>query len=303
MANNDLNQIRIFSKVAQLQSFTKAAVALGLEKSTISTKISQLESRLGIRLLQRTTRSVSLTEAGSHYLSYCEQALDALQMGDDFIAGLSHIPTGHLRVSTPHDLINFIMPTVITPFLQRYPEVSLEMVQSSEMVDLIRENFDIAIRASPDAIQDSSLIYRKVYQSELVLVASQAHIEQYGLAQNPEELVVQPSVGVMNDNRNGQNPAVIYWRDQKVVLKHRFAVNNMSSIRQAIMADLGFGIVSKNMIHQELAQQQLIQISPHIRIKEMALYVVYPSRSGQPAKLKAFVDALMQWGEIMRGNP
>ncbi len=294
MANNDLNQIRIFSKVAQLQSFTKAAAALGVEKSTVSTKINQLESRLGIRLLQRTTRSVNLTEAGSQYLSYCEQALSALQLGDDFIAGLSHIPKGRLRVSAPHDLVDFIMPTVITPFLQQYPQVQLEIIQSNQFVDLIKENFDIAIRSSREAIQDSSLIYRKIYQAELSLVASREHIEQYGVAKNPDELAAQPSVGVINENND--NSLFIHWQEQKVLLKHRFAVNSMTSIRIAIKASLGFGIISKNMIRKELAQQQLIEISSDIRIKPTALYLVYPSRSGQPAKLKAFVDALVQWG-------
>ncbi|MFT4929481.1 MAG: DNA-binding transcriptional LysR family regulator [Phenylobacterium sp.] len=299
MANNDLNQIRIFSKVAQLQSFTKAAIALGIEKSTVSSKISQLESRLGIRLLQRTTRSVSLTEAGSQYLSYCEQALAALQMGDDYIADLSQTPAGRLRVSTPHNLVDFLMPTVITPFLQRYPQVSLEMVESSEIVDLIKDNFDIAMRTSSQQIPDSSLIYRKIYQAEMVLVASRQHIEQYGVAQNPQQLVAQPSVGVINENSDGQSQFFVHWKEQKVALKYRFAVNNMNSIKQAIKADLGFGIVSKNMIRQELAQGQLIEVSSDIRIRPTALYVVYPSRSGQPAKSKAFVDAMMQWG---RGN-
>ena len=298
MANNDLNQIQIFSKVAQLRSFTKAAEALGLEKSTVSTKISQLESRLNIRLLQRTTRSVSLTEEGATYLSYCEQALAALQMGDDFIRELSQVPSGRLRVSVPQNLVDFILPTVITPFLQQYPKVNLEMIQSNHQVDLIKDNFDIAIHSSADEIQDSSLIYRKIRHSDWVLVASSQHIAEYGLATTVQELLSQPCVGLVNERGQGQAKTLLNWQGQRVALKHRFAVNNMNSAILAIRAGLGFGLVPKGMVARELRSQELVEVDIDISIKSTALYVVYPSRSGQPAKAKAFVDALVRWGTL-----
>jgi DNA-binding transcriptional LysR family regulator len=299
MANNDLNQIRIFVKVAQLKSFTKAAVNLGVEKSTISSKVTQLESRLGIRLLQRTTRSVSLTEAGEQYLSYCEQALAALQMGDDFIAGLSQTPTGQLRISVPHNLAEFLMPTVITPFLQQYTQVSLEIIQSSRQVNLVAENFDIALRTSSTPLQDSSLICRKIYSANLTLVASHEHIARYGLAQTPADLLGQPSVGVANESNPQRAKYEITWQGTKIALKHRFAVNNMNCVKMAVKAGLGFGLLSKNMVRKEIAQQQLVEIADDIDIPATSLYVVYPTRSGQPAKLKAFISALLEWGAMM----
>ena len=298
MANNDLNQIRIFVQVAQLQSFTQAALALGIEKSTVSTKISHLESRLGIRLLQRTTRSVSLTEAGSQYLDYCQQALDALQTGDDFIQGLSQVPSGRLRVCAPDNLVDFIMSTVITPFLEQYPKVQLEFIQSGQEVDMIKDKFDIVLRASAQAIEDSSLIYRKIHHSQWVLVASKAHIEKYGQPQTPQQLMIHPSVGMVYEP--GQGNDFFYWQNQKVVLRHRFAVNNMNSIIMAVKSDLGFAMVPKGMVSQALKQKALVQISADITIAPTSLYVVYPSRSGQPAKLKAFVDALVNWGKSMQ---
>jgi DNA-binding transcriptional LysR family regulator len=249
---------------------------------------------------QRTTRSVSLTEAGEQYLSYCEQALASLQMGDDFIAGLSKIPTGQLRVSAPQSLIDIWMPTVVIPFLQRYPKINLQFVQSNRPVDLIKDNFDIAMQVSAEQIQDSSLIYRKIYHSEWALVASQQHIEQYGLATTPQALTYQPSVGTAGEINDGLNHDSFNWQGQKVVLKHRLAVNGMVGVKQAIMAGLGFGMVPKNMISNELATQKLIEISQDIEIKPTSLYVVYPSRSGQPAKLKAFVDALLEWSKGLK---
>jgi len=300
MANNDLNQIQIFSKVAQLQSFTKAAEVLGLEKSTVSTKISQLESRLGIRLLQRTTRSVSLTESGAQYLNYCEQALAALQMGDDYIAQLSQIPSGSLRVSVPQNLVDVILPTVITPFLQQYPKVKLEIIQSNQHVNLITDKFDIAIRSTTDDIQDSSLIYRKIRHSEWTLVASAQHIAEYGLATTVPELLSQPSIGMVDEHGDGQLRTEFNWQNKKVVLKHRFGVNNMNAVIEAIRAGLGFGLVPRGMVAAELARQEFVEISTGINIKTTGLYVVYPTRSGQPAKTKAFVDALLAWGQYKK---
>ena len=300
MTNNDLNQIRIFVQVAQLQSFTQAAQALGVEKSTVSTKINHLESRLGIRLLQRTTRSVSLTEAGSQYLGYCRQALEALQMGDDFIQSLSQVPSGRLRVSAPHNLVDFIMPSVITPFLQQYPQVQLEFVQSHQEVDIIKDKFDIVLRSTSTIIEDNSFIYRQIHYSQWVLVASVAHIEKYGHAQTPQQLMNQPSVGIVYQAGQDQGQNFFHWQNQRRVLQHRFSVNNMNSVILALKAGLGFAMVPKGMVNKELAEQSLVEISSDISIAPSSLYVVYPSRSGQPAKLKAFVDALVDWGKSMQ---
>lgn len=297
--NSNLDQIQVFSKVAQLQSFTRAAEALGIEKSTVSTKVSQLESRLGIRLLQRTTRSVSLSDAGAQYLAYCEQALAALQMGEDYIAGLSDIPQGPLRISAPQNLVDALMPSVIIPFLEQYPKVSLEIVQASQKADLIKEKIDIAVVSSSDDIRDSSLIYRKMYHSDWIVAASTKHIERFGVPQNPQELTSQPSVGTIYQAGDALNTRSVYWLDQKVVLKHRFAVNNVNSVRLAVEAGLGFGLLPKNMILKQLDQGQLVEISSGIKIRSTSLYVVYPSRSGQPAKSKAFVDELLQWGRLL----
>lgn len=277
-------------------SFTKAAASLGLEKSTASSKINQLEARLGIRLLQRTTRSVSLTDAGAEYLRYCEQALAALQMGDDYIAELSDVPTGSLQVSVSQNFVDFLMPTVITPFLKRYPKVNLNIVQSSRTVDLIKEGFDVAVRSSADELQNSSLIYRKIFPTERILVASKGFIDKFGLAKTPEQLSSQPCVGVINENPESWHNTFVYWKKQKVPLKFRFAVNSMNSVKFAVEAGLGVGILPRRSIREQLDHGKLVEISSNVKITPTSLYVVYPSRSGQPAKLKAFVDTLLQWG-------
>lgn len=304
MTNNDLNQIRIFVHVARYKSFTKAALVMQIEKSTVSAKISQLETRLNIRLLQRTTRSVSLTEPGTQYLSYCEQALDILAMGDEYIAGLQKVPAGLLRVSAPHNLVDALLPSVIAPFLKKYPKVRLEFVQSNGEADLIKNNYDIAFRSSAATLKDSSLIYRQIYQSDWTLVASKLHVEEYGLATNPIQLSEQPSIGVIRESSHTQHGDSFNWHNQKVVLSHRFAVNNMNSVKLAVLDDLGFAILPRRMVRRELARGTLVEISKDIDFKPTRLYLVYPSRTGQTAILKVFIDAIIGWAnETLVGLP
>ena len=295
--NNDLNQIRIFQQVAELASFTKAAEVLGIEKSTVSTKINHLESRLGIRLLQRTTRSVSLTEAGQQYLAYCQQALDALKEGDDYISELSNVPTGRLRISTPHHLVEFTMDSVFSPFLKRYPEVQLEIFESNQKVDLINEKFDLAIRSDFETINDSSLIYRKLFSREWVLVASKAFIAEHGRPKDISALKRLPSIGTTALGANQSNSDEFHWQGQKIKLRHRFAVNNIIAVKKAMLNHLGMALIPYTMIQQDLALGHAEILLDDAKIANTSLYMIYPSRTGQPAKLKALVNTFTEWAQ------
>jgi len=175
--------------------------------------------------------------------------------------------------------------------------VKLEIIQSNQHVNLITDKFDIAIRSTTDDIQDSSLIYRKIRHSEWTLVASSQHIAEHGLATTVPELLSQPSIGMVGEHGDGQLRNEFTWQNKKVVLKHRFGVNNMNAVIEAIRAGLGFGLVPRSMVAAELGRQEFVEISGGINIKTTGLYVVYPTRSGQPAKTKAFVDALLAWGQ------
>jgi DNA-binding transcriptional LysR family regulator len=126
------------------------------------------------------------------------------------------------------------------------------------------------------------LIYRKIHHSEWTLVASQGHIEKHGLARSPTELTHQPSVGALHEINDVQHHEHVNWLDRKIMLVHRFGVNNMTSVLIAIKADLGFGIVPRNMVRKELEQQQLVEISQDIDIKQSSLYAVYRKRCPSP---------------------
>lgn len=293
--NNDLNQIQIFNQVAHYLSFTKAANALNIEKSTVSNKISHLETRLGIRLFERTTRTVRLTEAGKLYLQHCQQALVALQSGEALMSELNNEVVGKLRVSIPNNLIDVIMDSVVEPFLQQNPKASLEFVQTDSEVNLHEHHFDVAIQPRIEKVRDSSLIYRLLFQSHWSLVVSEKLIAQYSMPANAQQLSAMPAVGMTNE----QSHQYIMMKDEKVLLNYRFSVNNFRSVLTAAEKGLGYCIVPRNMVKKQLAEKRFIQIKEGVEIAPTALYLVYPSRTGQPAKTKAFVELMMAWADSM----
>jgi len=295
--NEDLNQIRIFTAVAELLSYTKAANALSMEKSSVSSKIIQLETRLGVRLLQRTTRRVSLTEAGQGYLSYCHKALSAIQEGEAFIESLSHEPKGKLRISAPQNYLDLILDDVIRPFLCANPKVSIEFVQSNDFVDLIQENFDIALRAGSPRLSDSSLISRIVLKTELVLAAGNDYLNKRGHPTSAEDLPQHDFIGNVSDSNQAHRPFNMLWNSDTFSPNFRFTVNGMLGVRSALLANLGFALVPKYLIKDAIASGQLTTFEAFSSDVQGIVHMVYPSRIGQPAKSKAFIEYLLAWGE------
>jgi DNA-binding transcriptional LysR family regulator len=300
MPNNDLNQIRIFVAVAQLRSFTKAAESLNIEKSTVSSKISQLEQSLNIRLLQRTTRKVSMSEAGEQYLSFCLAALEQLEKGAQFINELSEVPQGLLRVSIPNNMADVLLKKLIPTFLKQYPKVQLEVVQSNKAADLLIENFDLAIHFGSDKPMDSSFIFRKIHQSDWIIVASKEYIAAQAAIGTPDQLSNLANIACLNEGENSypiMTPSIT-WQDRKITFKPRFLINNMGNVIQALKQHIGFAVVPKSMVSSEIESGELSQLFPEIILPSTSVYLIYPSRKGQPAKTRAFVAAMMQWSRF-----
>jgi len=300
--NNDLNQIRIFCQVARLQSFTQAAQVLGIEKSTVSNKVSQLEARLGVKLLQRTTRSVKLTEAGEQYLQFCQRALAQLEQGEDLISEMQQEAVGHLRIAVPQNFADIVLPKIMTPFLQQHPKVTIEIQQGLQNVDLIKDGFDLAVRASFTDVKDSSLIYRKIYQSKRIFVASLNHVTEFGEANNIQQLSRQPYIASFAGESNDEAFNQVFSEGKWHTLQARLTVNSMPAISSAIDAGLGFAIMPIRMAQKKLATGELVQIAKEVSLTDSVIYLVFPSRLGQPAKLKVFIDAMVSWGEQMMQN-
>ena len=300
--NNDLNQIRIFCQVAQLQSFTRAAETLDIEKSTVSNKVRQLESRLGVKLLQRTTRTVTLTDAGEQYLQYCQQAMAQLEQGEQLLSEMQQQVVGNLRIAVPQNFADIVLPKIVTPFLQQHPNVTLEVQQGAGQIDLLKDGLDLAVRASFTEVEDSSLIYRKIYQSKRIFVASPKHIAKFGIAKNIQQLTQQPYIASLVGDGKNESFNQVFSEGKWHTFQARLTVNSMPAIISAVNDGLGFSILPIRMAREKLATGELVQIAPEVTLTDSVIYLVYPSRLGQPARLRAFIDVMVEWGEKMMGK-
>src|SRR6266481_972624 len=178
----DVNEMVVFARVVQAGTFTTAAAELGMPKSTVSRKVSELEERLKARLLQRTTRKLSLTDAGRTYYDYCARIVSEVQDAERAVSRLQEVPRGLLRVTAPINAA-FLGP-IVSDYLKRYPEVRLELFCTARAVDLVEERFDVGIRAG--TLPDSTLIARSLGSVRWFLVATPAYLKRQGRPRSPE---------------------------------------------------------------------------------------------------------------------
>ena len=182
----DLNEIQVFVKVAQTGSFTQAAKQLQMPNSTVSARVSSLEKRLGVTLIQRTTRKLNLTPAGRSYYENCQKGLEQIVGAENEVTAGQGEPSGRLRITTPANVASTLMPDILTRFLQQYPKVELELILVDRRVDLVAEGVDLAIRAGE--LKDSSLIAKKLGVSYFATFASPAYLKKFGVPKEPKEI-------------------------------------------------------------------------------------------------------------------
>jgi DNA-binding transcriptional LysR family regulator len=290
----DLNQMQIFAAISENQSFTKAAAQLKMDKSTVSTKLSQLESHLGVRLLNRSTRSVTLTEAGEGYFRYCQQILEIAKEAEQFATTLGDDAVGLLRVSATNTFSRFFITELIRPFLEENPQVEVELIMGYENIDLVGDQIDVALRLDVGSLglKDSSLVARKFVSTEAGLFCSPSYMRKIEAITSVEPVheleVIEFTVGhsfevICQLVQNATN---------KYSIKSRFKVNDISSCKDAVIAGLGIVMLPNLAVKDELNNQQLVPLLADEILPMIDLYAVYPSRKYMPAKLKRFLEYL-----------
>src|SRR5512139_1030849 len=182
----DLNDIVVFTKVVETKSFTGAAEQLGLPKSTVSRKLAQLEERLGVRLVQRTTRKLALTDIGEAYYERCARIVADVVSAEQLVTDMQATPRGRVRVTGPIDLSTKYLGSIVSDFLSTHPDVFVELEATDRVVDLIEEGFDVAVRFGP--LPESTLIARRLCSISSVLVASPAYLARHCTPANVEQL-------------------------------------------------------------------------------------------------------------------
>lgn len=282
-----LDDALIFTRVVECHSFTQAAQGLGMQKSTVSRRIALLEERLGVRLLNRTTRKLRLTEVGQAYYERCRQIMLDFAEAEQAVMQLQLAPAGLLRITAPIEFGQLFLGQVLGDFMRQYPQISAEVELTSRHVDPVEEGVDIAILVGQP--QDSTLIARKVFETSRRLYASPAYLALHGTPQTVAELAGHRAILLPNDSPR-------YWPllGESIGCQRVLSCNNITFAREAALA--GAGIAGLPIMISDLAVQQgrLLELLPQASLPVGELYAVYPSRRFQAMKVKTFLDFLMR---------
>ncbi|GEC51625.1 DNA-binding transcriptional LysR family regulator [Bradyrhizobium japonicum] len=287
-----LTSLTAFVRVVDSGGFSAAGRKLNMSTTTVSNHVQSLEDRLGARLLNRTTRKVSLTEVGQAYYDRCVQILADIEQADDIAGAQQSVPRGTLRIFTNTHLVQFLSPAV-AEFLASYPEVKVDLTIGERNADLIDENYDLAVRMVPPP--DSSLIVRTIATWRHVLCCSHGYIEQHG---KPTLLA---DLSARNCMRHANYPYGDEWRfaDRKgtpaaVRVSGNLISNSGETLKLAALAGVGVFLAAGFLVRDELESGQLVRLLPEYRPVELTMNAVYPHRHHLSAKVRTFIDLLVR---------
>lgn len=290
----DLNQMLIFVRVVEAGSFSAAAQALGVAKSTVSQHVTQLEERLGIRLLQRTPRRLHLTDPGAEYFRRAQELIRAAGAAEAAVTAFHDMPRGTLRVTAPRDLAPGLVP-VIEGFLRAYPEVTIDLLVDDSMIDLVSEGYDVALRAG--VVDSASLVVRRLGQERTVICGAPRYLAARGPIEHPRDLaahdaVVRRSHRVWRFRPGGPGePAGSESKDLiEVEPIARLMANDIATLRAAAVAGLGLAWLAWSQVAEQVRAGALAIVLPDWPLLRVPLQLIYPSRRQLDPKVRAFVD-------------
>jgi DNA-binding transcriptional LysR family regulator len=285
-----LTSLTAFVEVVDAGGFSAAGRKLNMSTTMVSNHVQALEERLGARLLNRTTRKVNLTEVGKAYYDRCTQILADIEQADNIAGALQSTPRGTLRIYTNTHIVQFLSP-VVAEFLDSYPDVKVDLVIGERNIDMIDENFDIAVRMVPPP--DSSLIVRSLATWRHVLCCSHGYLEKHG---KPSQLA---DLAERNCLRHVSYPYGDQWRfvDRKgapasVRITGNLISNSGETLRRATLAGVGIWLAAGFLVHDDLEAGELVRLLPEYRPVEFSMNAVYPHRHHLSAKVRTFIDLL-----------
>lgn len=288
-----ISAMAVFAAVVEARSFSGAAERLGLSKSAVSKHLSRLEDALGARLLNRTTRRISVTEVGEIYYAHCARILAEAEAAEAAVSQLRSVPSGRLRINAPMSFGLAHLSPAITSFMQAYPEITVELDLDDKFVDVIDGGYDVVIRIS--RMRDSSLIARRLAVARVILAASPEYIARYGNPETPADLKGHKCL-----HYNGGHAAPPEWtfhdssgRVQTVPVSGPLIASFGDLIRDAGIAGLGIIRQPTFIIGEAVRSGKLLQVLPQYRLEhDPVIYAVYPHRRHLLPKVRAFVDHL-----------
>ena len=286
----DLNQLRVFVEVARKGSFSAAARALNMPRSTVSRWVGELERQLGIRLLQRTTRTLQLTEVGRGYYERGLAAIELANAANAWAHSRADVPQGTLRITTFQLFADTLLGPILVDYLADNPGVSVQVVIGERNIDLVDEHIDVAIRIG--TLSDSSLVVRKLAKMEGWMLACPSYLDRCGTPEHPTELSKHSCMAYGHSTTALTLPFSSGAERIEVTLPSRCVGNSVGLIRQVTLGGLGIGFLPPMLAHDDVAAGRLVRELPEWDLSATPIYAAYPSRAHLPQKVRAFVDLL-----------
>lgn len=291
-AEIDLNDMLVFAQVAESLGFTAAADRLGMPKSTVSRRVSGLEEALGVRLIQRTTRKLSLTDVGAAYAERCFAIRADVEEANLAVTSAGEHPRGRLRITSAIEIGRRYVAPVLAEYGRRFESVELELELSDQPRDLVAEGFDLAIRIG--RLADSTLIARSLGTTQQVVCAAPAYLERRGEPRQPEELLAHDTI-VMTAGIGGYGWAFRGPEGElSIEVRPRTVANDFTAVCQLAVAGLGIARLPSWVAHDAIERGELRALLPSYEPNELAIHAVYPTRRHLSAKLQTFLDLLIE---------
>ncbi len=285
MAN--LNEMAVFVKVVEAGSFVGASRALEMPTSTVSRRISSLESRLGARLLHRTTRKVHPTDVGRAFYERSARVIADADEAEQAVAQMQDTPTGLLRVTMPTVFAHRYVDSILFEYMRRYPDVEVDLLATDRVVDLVGEGFDLAIRGGP--MRDSSLIARKLLRAPLVVVGAPAYLERCGTPTSPEQLQKHECLGFQAATRDT-------WQlegpggNLRIPVSARLKVNDIVLAHRAAVVGQALALIPDFLSQPDVVAGRLVRVLPEWTGRSDWMAAVYPSNRHLSVKVRTFID-------------
>lgn len=296
----DLNDMLYFAEVAERGGFAAAGRTLGLPKSRLSRRVAGLEAQLGVRLLQRTTRKLSLTEAGALYLRHCVAMREEALAAGEAVAHMQMEPRGTLRISCPVTVAQGTLAYLIPRYLAQYPHVKVDMRVTNRVVDLIEEGIDVALRVRPTLDDSGSLVIKNLGATTGQLLASPGQLQRQGLPGGPQDLARLDTIAMSSND--GRSTWTLYGPDgQEFVFQHqpRYVADDLLTLKAGVLAGTGISFLPDTLSQAERQARLLVSVLPGWAPRLSVVHAVFPSRRGQVPAVRSFLDFL---GEHMRGD-
>lgn len=289
----DLNDMLYFAEVVERGGFAAAGRALEVPKSRLSRRVSELEAQLGVRLLNRTTRKLSLTDVGEAFLRHCQSARDSVQAAADAVAQVQTEPRGTLRVSCPVTIAQTVLGPLLPVFLARFPHVRLELIVTNRVVNLVEEGIDVGLRVRESVDGSASMVVKRLDRTCQILVASPDLLARQGAPRSLADLARLDSLAMSSaDGKAVWNLMGPGGAREQVQHQPRYVADDLVTLKFAALAGVGLCWLPDYLCQDEITRGALVRVLPEWAPQQGVFHAVFPSRRGMAPSVRKFLDFL-----------